>query len=455
MKIFLPIAIGTLTIFSGFFTGVSKAENAPYSVPPVDAPQLAALGSYPIGVRTLHFTNPQQADLAKMVATGGKEAASDRQLKVDVWYPALAAPANTATVLYKAVLPRGGNSKGSEFEVPGIAVRDAKPKSAQRFPLVLISHGFGGWSTFLSYLGENLASKGYVVAAIDHADADFIDMASFRLSFGSVLVHRAQDQQFILRQLGALAEMPDEALGEIIDDKNIAVIGYSMGGFGALATAGAGYDAASPTFQQLPKSLIAPMTYGNADFDNRSPLNIKALVLMAPWGGQVANRAWSAAAMKTIKTPTLFVVGDQDDIVDFKNGVSWIYQAMQGADRHMLVYQNALHNVSGNPAPVEAQNDFIAREYFDEPVWRKDRLMAINSHFITAFLDQHLKNDVSKSKYLDVPTSYSNEATWPVPFGQRTTGEYANGTGASAQYWLGFQRRSAIGLEMLHKKVGE
>lgn len=455
MKNFIPIAMGTLAIFCGFFAAASKAESGPYSIPPVDAPTLSALGSYPVGVRTLHFTNPQQPDLPKMVASGGKETASDRRLKVDVWYPALASTGNNATVIYKAALPRGGMSKGSEFEVSGIAVRDAKPKGAQRFPLVLISHGFGGWSTFLSYLGENLASKGYVVAAIDHADADFVDMASFGLSFGSVLVHRTRDQQFILQQLGALAKIPGDALGETIDEKNTAVIGYSMGGFGALATAGAGYDAASATFQQLPKPLIAPMTHGNADYDGRVPLNIKALVLMAPWGGQTANRAWSAAAMKAVKTPTLFVVGDQDDIVDFKNGVSWIYQSMQGADRHMLVYQNALHNVSGNPAPVEAQKDFVAREYFDEPVWRKDRLMAINSHFITAFLDQHLKNDASKSKYLDVSTSRSNEATWPVQFGQRTTGEYATGTGASANYWLGFQRRSAIGLEMHHKKVGE
>ena len=36
---------------------------------------------------------------------------------------------------------------------------------------------------------------------------------------------------------------------------------------------------------------------------------------------------------------------------------------------------------------------FVTREFFDEPVWRKDRITAINQHFVTAFLDLNLKGD--------------------------------------------------------------
>ena len=53
-----------------------------------------------------------------------------------------------------------------------MAVRDAKPVSGESFPLVIVSHGFFNTPGVLSGLTENLVTKGYVVAAIDHVDDD-------------------------------------------------------------------------------------------------------------------------------------------------------------------------------------------------------------------------------------------------------------------------------------------
>ena len=41
--------------------------------------------------------------------------------------------------------------------MPGLAVRDA-PGEAGGFPLVILSHGFGGATAGMSWLAENLAS---------------------------------------------------------------------------------------------------------------------------------------------------------------------------------------------------------------------------------------------------------------------------------------------------------
>ncbi|MBK7687279.1 MAG: hypothetical protein IPJ25_15885 [Rhodocyclaceae bacterium] len=151
-----------------------------YSVPPDDAPELAKLGSYSVGLRTLTFINNDQPDIPSMVKTSGAVNKSDRVLKLEVWYPASAPKADTLAVTYPAMLPRSQDaSKKREFNYPGIARRDATPLAGKRFPLVLVSHGFSGWGTFMSYLTENLASKGYVVVAIDHADIAFAD--SFKL----------------------------------------------------------------------------------------------------------------------------------------------------------------------------------------------------------------------------------------------------------------------------------
>jgi hypothetical protein len=96
----------------------------------------------------------------------------------------------------------------------------------------------------------------------------------------------------------------------------------------------------------------------------------------------------------------------------------------------MLVYENARHNAGGNPPPPEALGSFVARAFFDEPVWRKDRIAAINQHFVTAFLDRYLKVDESRRPYLSVQGK-SNDAAPP---------------------WIGFQRRWSVGLEMYHER---
>jgi hypothetical protein len=87
---------------------------------------------------------------------------------------------------------------------------------------------------------------------------------------------------------------------------------------------------------------------------------------------------------------------------------------------------------------------FSTREYFEEPVWRKDRLTAINHHSITAFLDLTLKGDESKRAYLLVAPENSNDGQWPLPPGESAGGKFSDGAG----YWKGFQRRWAVGMEM-------
>jgi predicted dienelactone hydrolase len=468
------VAVTALAIGIGlhFFSApaVVTASAAPilpgqlaYSIATSDAPELAQLGTYTVGVRTLTLTNPDQTDIPKMVKTLGISTKSDRNLNVEIWYPAVAGANSGEKTIYKGSFSRGKDPiKKIEFNYPGIAIRDATPLALAngdaRFPLVIVSHGFGGWGTFMSYLTENLASKGYVVAAIDHADASFTDGGSFALSFGSTIVHRSRDQQFVLSHLSAMAKADSDALGRLIDAQTVGVIGYSMGGFGALATAGAGYDAASPTFKQIPAAVMAPVMEGNPQFMEAAAVrakSIKALVLIAPWGAQPANRAWTAKSLKSVQAPTMLVVGDQDDIVEYEQGVKHLLQTMTTPSRHMLVYQNARHNTGGNPPSLEATNEFSSREYFDEPVWRKERLNAINQHFITAFLDLNLKGIAARAAYLDTPTVKANDAKWPVSFGQSPGGTYAAGTAETAQYWRGFQRRWAVGLEMHRMKAGE
>ncbi len=68
------------------------------------------------------------------------------------------------------------------------------------FPLVIISHGYPGNRLLLSHMGENLASKGFVVASIDHKDSTYDDQKAF----ASTLYNRPFDQLFVLNEMARL-----------------------------------------------------------------------------------------------------------------------------------------------------------------------------------------------------------------------------------------------------------
>jgi predicted dienelactone hydrolase len=414
--------------------------NGAPSGPPGDAPELGRIGTLGVGSVVETFSLPNRTRISMVGAITGNLPVEDRTLNVRLWYPATVNP-KALPITYNRVVnvPAG---KPFPTSTQGIAVQSAPPVTGQKYPLVLISHGYNGWDTAMSNLGETLASKGYVVAAIDHADMPFDSTRTFLLSFGNVMLDRAQDQRQILSLIIQKAGNDKTDYASIIDTNNIGLIGYSMGGFGALATAGAPYDPASKTIGQLPKSAQSAITKGSAD----SASGIKALVLFAPWGGQPDNRYWTAAGLSQIKMPVLVVGGDHDDVADFGHGISWIYDNLTGADRSMLVYREARHNIFNDAVAVKETTDFQTLEYFTEPVWRTERINAINAHFVTAFLDRTLKGDKTKAAYLELPTAIAGEGDWPSKPGEQWGGTMAGN--AQPKYWRGFQRRWALGLEL-------
>jgi predicted dienelactone hydrolase len=438
--------LGKLALAMLALAQIATAQSAPetfYSAPPTDAPELAARGPFSVGVRTIEIKNPGQVDILNFDKATGKAPTYDRPLKIEVWYPATIPGGATEQTVYEMALPRGGAGFAGipkTIHISGKALRDAPPVKGKSYPLVIISHGFPGSRYFLTYLSENLASKGYVVAAIDHTDSVFGDEKGFQ----STLLNRANDQLFTIGALEELATPADNFLNGILDGSKVAIVGYSMGGYGALATAGAGYSAKSMGHGFVPGGYFGDWEAGSAKYQVRLRKEVKAVVAIAPWGEQPPYSSWDADGLAGIHIPMLMIAGDQDDVSDFANGIKPAFEKSVNSDRCMLVYENARHNVGGNPAPSEALGNFVTREFFEEPAWRKERITAINQHFVTAFLDLELKGDESKRAFLHVAPERSNDGKWPLAQGQSVGAKFSEG----ADYWKGFQRRWAVGLEM-------
>ena len=411
-----------------------------------ESPELGGPGGYGIGTALTQMILPQRGRISGLSAVTGKLDTADRKLPVRYWYPAEPATKGQP-VRYDHTMLLPGHPP---FQVSsqGIAFAEAKPLSGKKFPLVVMSHGYGGWNTQFSRLAEHIAAQGYVVAAIDHQDMAADGVVSFLLSFSNVLIDRALDQRQVLAQITTDVGAHKAPYLDLVDLQNVGLIGYSMGGYGAINTAGAPYRFHDGPLNKVPKASHDSLLQAEA-----RPAPIKSLVLFSPWGGQPDSRAWNAAGLAKVKLPVLVVAGDQDDVVNFKQGVSWLFENMTGTERHMLVYREARHNIVGNDFDLADDAPFMAAEFLKEPVWRSDRLNAINQHFVTAFLDLTLKGDSKKAAYLRVPTVDSNAGDWPTSFGEQLNGTVAGPE--QEKYWRGFQRRWATGLELHYKPAGQ
>jgi predicted dienelactone hydrolase len=402
------------------------------TLPKEALPELAQTGLYQVGVKTVNLIHKNQFNPKTQIA-------EDRKLNIEVWYPSnkTAATKQNQPAVLNAVY-NDETRLGLPFSLQGNATRDAEVAALtdQPFPLIVLSHGYTGYRTIMFYLAEHLASHGYIVAALDHTDstnAD-VDMVNAPFSgFFSTLLNRSRDQQFALDYFTG----SDNFVSRIIDTKRSGLIGYSMGGYGAVNTVGGCYQfnpqtAATFTGSKDQNVINGAITLLNTCAGGQTaPVTVdpkwKAMIAMAPWGGN--HQLFDPVALAKITVPTLYVAGDLDDISGYK-GIQSLYQQTGGEHTYMLTYHNARHNIAPHPAPkVAYQNEIDLGHYF-EPAWNTTQLNTINKHFALAMMDCHVKNQQDKCSYLQL-SAQSNEQD-----------QQGNPTTA----WKGFAHRYATGM---------
>ena len=188
------------------------------------------------------------------------DAARKRELMVYFWYPTSGKSAHTRGVYFPGAaqmekVPEAQVRMHRAYNVawPGMLsgeifshAADRAPVAAapRQFPIVLFSHGLGGTGFNYACLIEDLVSRGYVVAAVEHTysakavwfpDGRVIPMEEpvkqpGRAGVAQGINEGAADVRFVLDRVTALDANPgDFLLAGRVDLKAAAAMGHSLG----------------------------------------------------------------------------------------------------------------------------------------------------------------------------------------------------------------------------------
>jgi predicted dienelactone hydrolase len=244
----------------------------------VDLSLPAPTGHDAVGRATLALTDRSRAD--PWVPEAGP-----RQLMVTLYYPAVRGTGSRAAYMDKAeatalsdhlneVAPKLTAEKLANTRTWSRA--DAWPLPGRR-PLVLLSPGFTAPRHTLTALAEDLASRGYIAAAVDHAyesvatkfPGGVLACAACKLpgqiGIAPIALNRGTDLSFVLNEL---RHHP------LVDQHHVAVVGHSMGGSAAATTmradprvdAGINMDGAMLPPDPLDRPFLL---FGSAELDHR------------------------------------------------------------------------------------------------------------------------------------------------------------------------------------------
>ncbi|MFI6596016.1 alpha/beta hydrolase family protein [Nonomuraea sp. NPDC050536] len=235
---------------------VVAGAGAAWALPTPDFPEPS--GRYAVGTTVAQWTDPDRGEDAT------PEPGDRRTVVVQLWYPARKTAGPGAQYLgrteHEASVVAGGLAAYlgvPAFTLDGLprarsrAVFDALvADGGERYPVVLFSPGLGGVRTQNTAWAEELASRGYVVAALDHPyDSAIVTLADGRAvrtrlkatgdpaederraaTWSSI---RAADLSFALTRL----ERIEGPLAGHLDTARAAVTGHSIGGSAALQAA--------------------------------------------------------------------------------------------------------------------------------------------------------------------------------------------------------------------------
>ncbi|HTQ63099.1 MAG TPA: hypothetical protein VMI32_22960 [Candidatus Solibacter sp.] len=167
-----------------------------------------------VGISHRNFLPPEPYDW---------RAAKTHALVTDIWYPT-----EPSAVEHTQWI----GAPGAPFATAGKSAPDSAVIAApEKLPLILLSHGTGGSSAMMAWLGTALARRGFIAAAVNHPGNNALE--PYTPQGFSIWWERAADLTAVLNSM-----LADSTFGPRIDPNRIGAAGFSLGGFTVIEIAG-------------------------------------------------------------------------------------------------------------------------------------------------------------------------------------------------------------------------
>jgi predicted dienelactone hydrolase len=304
---------------------VLEARAEPW-VPLPGLPDLRSAGTYTWQKRTLLINDPRRAS-------------QNRSFPADIYLP-IPPRTNDPT---SHLLPQAGN------------------------PLIVISHGLGSDRSTYAYLAQQLASYGFAVAVPEHPGSSsqqiqaLISGGANEVTAPTEFVDRPLDIRYLLDQLETLSQTDPRFAGRI-NLNQVGVIGQSLGGYTALALAGAeinqkqlaqdcqNSDTLNLSLLLQCRALQLPQAEPTFRDDR-----VKAVIAINPIGSSLLGKT----DLSKIKIPVLIISGTSDTVAPALLEQILPFTWLQTPDKYLMLLEGGTHFSTINAPTSASQNNQV------------------------------------------------------------------------------------------------
>ena len=234
-------------------------------------------------------------------------------------------------------------------------------------PLIVISHGLGSDRTTYAYLARQLASYGFAVAVPEHPGSSsqqiqaLISGGANEVTAPTEFVNRPLDIHYLLDQLETLSQTDPRFAGRI-NLKQVGVVGQSLGGYTALALAGAeinqkqlaqdcqNADTLNLSLLLQCRALQLPPTEPTFRDDR-----VKAVIAINPIGSSLLGKT----DLSKIKIPVLIISGTADTVAPALPEQILPFTWLQTPDKYLMLLEGGTHFSTINAPTAASQNNQV------------------------------------------------------------------------------------------------
>ncbi|MDZ8261183.1 alpha/beta hydrolase [Nostoc sp. ChiQUE01b] len=245
------------------------------------------------------------------------------------------------------------------------------PNVQNAAPIIVISHGLGLDSSNFQYLATHLASYGFAVVVPNHPGSDakqlrsLLNRRAIEVAEPSEFQDRPLDITYILNQLQK-GNQSDSRFKGRLNLQQVGVFGQSLGGYTALALAGAKIN-----FEQLKqdcqpaalqntwnmslllqcRALELSISKSGKDYNLRDE-RVKAAIAVNP----ITSSIFGKAGLSQIKTPVMIVSSSDDTVAPALSEQILPFSWLANSQKYLVMLVGGTHfSTIGNANPTNQQ----------------------------------------------------------------------------------------------------